>query len=671
MMSNKTWPVSLLMLCSLALVAQGCGDKKKKPASAAKGAAASLDRPSLGATNAKVEVLAFIDYQCPFCRANAADLLKVAEAHKGELRLRILNLPLEVHEGSVDLAKAAVAARQQGKWRAFYDHIYTLDKPDREAAIKWAAGAGVDAEKFKTALASKVVADEVARDVAIAGALGVTGTPSYIVNGGLLQGAKDAEAWAKVVSSQVARYDELAKAGAKRAEVMAKLVAANSEKRAPEYDKYVVKGQAPPPMPVPAKVERKSGVASAQIMPVGGGMGGIQVGQPVRVGDGNADSKIVWRVAVRPDDPVVGPVHALVTLVVFEDFQCPFCKKLQGTLKTLRTKYGDKIRVIFKHNPLPFHSDAMNAAMAAEAARAQGRFWQLHDALFEGQADLSQNGLTSKAAQAGLDASQFQNAMSSRGAEPRIQADIEQAAALGARGTPIIFVNGRKLVGAKGEAEIAALIDEELPKAEATVKAGTSLDTLYAKQVGEGKLLDSLDAKAAQIDVTGSATRGPSGAAIHIVTFQDLQCPFCARLDQHIATIEKEFPGRIKVTWMDFPLGDIHPQAQMAAEVGKGALAQGKFWEFMAAVMADQSKLDRAGLLATAAKVGVDAKKLAKALDEGAYKAAVEREKGIGAGLKVKGTPSVFINGHAFVPQLGFSATTFRSAVRRLLGTRQ
>ena len=122
---------------------------------------------------------------------------------------------------------------------------------------------------------------------------------------------------------------------------------------------------------------------------------------------------------------------------------------------------------------------------------------------------------------------------------------------------------------------------------------------------------------------------------------------------------------------MDFPLSDIHPQAQMAAEAGKEALAQGKFWEFMAAVMADQSKLDRAGLMATADKAGVDIKKLAKALDAGTHKAAVERERTLGAKLGVKGTPSVFINGHAFVPQLGFSATTFGSAVRRLLGTRQ
>lgn len=670
----RIWKIRLILLAVVglsALLSAGCGDKKKPAANATAAAVAGLERPTIGAAAPKVDVLAFVDYQCPYCKASAVRLLEVADKHKAVMRLRVLSLPLEVHEASVDLAKAAVAARKQGKWRAFHDDVYAQEAPSLAAAIAWAAKANLDAGKFKADLESKAVADEVARDVAIAAALGVTGTPSYIINGGLLQGAKDVAAWDQVVTNQVARYDEAAKAGGDPAAVLARLVAANSEERAPDYAKYVVKGDAPPAMPVPAKVTRKSGVASAQIMPVGGAMGGIQVGQPVRVGEEAGDSKTVWRVAVRPDDPVSGPASAPVTLVIFEDFQCPYCKQLQGTLKTLREKYGDKIRVVFKHNPLPFHADAMKAAIAAEAARGQGKFWQLHDALFAGQDDLSSQALSAKAKTAGLDGPQFDNAMASKGSEPRIQSDIEQAAALGARGTPIIFVNGRKLVGAKEIAEISALIDEELPKADALLKQGVPADGLYDKQIGEGKLLDSLGAKAAQIDTTGAATRGPSGAAIHIVAFQDLQCPFCARLDQHIAVIEAEFPGRIKVTWMDFPLNEIHPQAQMAAEVGKEALAQGKFWPFMAAIMADQSKLDREGLLATATTVGMDAKKLSKAMEGGAHKAAVERERAIGAALGVKGTPSVFINGHAFTPQLGFSANTFRSAVRRLLGTRQ
>ena len=137
-----------------------------------------------------------------------------------------------------------------------------------------------------------------------------------------------------------------------------------------------------------------------------------------------------------------------------------------------------------------------------------------------------------------------------------------------------------------------------------------------------------------------------------------------------MAAVEKEFDGRVKVTWMDFPLSKIHPQAQLAAEAGKEALAQGNFWQFGAAVMADQTKLDTEGLVAHAKKVGMDTKKLRAALKSHKWTAQVAKERAEGAKLAVKGTPSVFINGYSFTPQLGFSANTFRSAIRRLLGAR-
>jgi protein-disulfide isomerase len=417
-------------------------------------------------------------------------------------------------------------------------------------------------------------------------------------------------------------------------------------------------------------VARRSGVASAQIVAAGGGMGGINVGEPVRLGAEVGDPSTVWRVAVRPDDPMIGPAQAPVTVVVFEDFECPFCAKLQPVLTALAQANKDKLRIVFKHNPLPFHKNAMPAAEAAEAARSQGKFWQMHDRLYGAQDKLDAESIRGHAQAVGLDLSQFDNALKAGSARERIQADVEQAAALSARGTPNIFINGKKLVGAKEQAVLQQVVDAELARALALAKGGAP-DGLYERLVGEGKLLDSLGAKAEEVDTTGAAFRGPAAAAINIVTFQDFQCPFCARLDPHIAEMEKEFPGQVRVTWLDFPLRDIHPNADLAAQAGKEALAQGKLWRFHEAVMADQSKLDREGLLALGKKAGLNTKALAAALDSGKWKEAVQRERATGEKLGVKGTPSVFINGHAFVPQLGFSANTFRTAIRRLLGTRQ
>src|SRR5262245_10031336 len=89
------------------------------------------------------------------------------------------------------------------------------------------------------------------------------------------------------------------------------------------------------------------------------------------------------------DAPVEGGREALGTLVVFSDFQCPFCARLVGTLDQLQKKYGDRIRIAFKHNPLPFHPNAMQAAQAAVAAQKQGRFWPMYRRLYQHQAQLA------------------------------------------------------------------------------------------------------------------------------------------------------------------------------------------------------------------------------------------------------------------------------------------
>jgi protein-disulfide isomerase len=259
--------------------------------------------------------------------------------------------------------------------------------------------------------------------------------------------------------------------------------------------------------------------------------------------------------------------------------------------------------------------------------------------------------------------------MAAHGAKSRIEEDMEQAAALGARGTPNLFINGRKLVGAKDEAVLKALIDEELAKAEALVKGGTAPGQVYETIISKGKLLDSLAPEAKELALPKTvATRGPVGAAVHIVTFQDFQCPFSARLDPHLRALEAEMPGRIKVTWVDFPMDKIHPLAQTFAQAGQEALAQGKFWEFHKAVTEGGDQRDEAILRQRAKQAGLDLKKLEAALKDQRHAAAVAAGAALGQSLEVKGTPTVYLNGHLFMPQNGFSTATFRTAVTRLLG---
>jgi protein-disulfide isomerase len=160
--------------------------------------------------------------------------------------------------------------------------------------------------------------------------------------------------------------------------------------------------------------------------------------------------------------PVRGAAGAPVTVVVYSDFQCPFCARGADRMKEIAQRYGERVRFVFKHQPLPMHGDAKLAAVASIAAAEQGRFWEFHDALFARQGELDRAGLRQRAAELGLDGERFAQALDDAGLAAKVAADQEEAERLGVRGTPTFFVNGRKLIGAQPLASFTAVIDEEL-----------------------------------------------------------------------------------------------------------------------------------------------------------------------------------------------------------------
>ncbi len=174
-----------------------------------------------------------------------------------------------------------------------------------------------------------------------------------------------------------------------------------------------------------------------------------------------------------------GPADAKVTLVMITDFQCPFCKRAQPTIQALERRYGADLRIVVKHNPLAFHNRARPAALAAEAAHEQGKFWELHDLLYENNRALSDEDLRRWAKKAGCDMPRFRSDQGKAALARRVDADIELARKLGARGTPAFFVNGRFLSGAQPEAAFAEVIDEELTEADRRIASGTPQDSLY------------------------------------------------------------------------------------------------------------------------------------------------------------------------------------------------
>lgn len=183
------------------------------------------------------------------------------------------------------------------------------------------------------------------------------------------------------------------------------------------------------------------------------------------------------------DSPVKGPQDAWVTIVEVSEFQCPYCKRVTDTLKQIHEKYPQDVRFVFKHNPLPFHNRAKPAAIAGECAREQGKFWELHDAMFAGQPALEDNNLEAYAKSAGVDVGKWKTCYTGQKHAQRIDADTQLAASFGARGTPAFFINGRFLSGAQPFENFQKVIDEELAKAKAS---GISKKDYYA-QVVEAK----------------------------------------------------------------------------------------------------------------------------------------------------------------------------------------
>jgi protein-disulfide isomerase len=163
--------------------------------------------------------------------------------------------------------------------------------------------------------------------------------------------------------------------------------------------------------------------------------------------------------------PVKGPANAPVTIVAWSDFECPFCSRVVPTLKQLEEEYKGKIKVAFKHQPLPFHPNAKPAAAASMAAHEQGKFWEFHDKLFANQRALDRTSLDKYAEELKLDMGKFKAAMDSGKYNELIEADSAEGSRVGANGTPTFFINGRTLVGAQPVEAFKRVIDEELQKA--------------------------------------------------------------------------------------------------------------------------------------------------------------------------------------------------------------
>jgi protein-disulfide isomerase len=570
--------------------------------------------PTWGGRGAPVTIVVFSDFQCPFCSRAEATVDQV-KTNYGPDKVRIVwkNEPLPFHPNAKPAAEAAqgvFALKGSEAFWKFHDLAFKNQQALAEDKyVEWAQTAGVtDAAKFKAGLSAHTWADKVEKDHAIAQKAGVSGTPAFFINGVLLSGAQPYDKFKTVIDQELSKAQAKIASGTPKDKIYVAMSTENKKNA-----------------PAPAKDEDEGE---------------------------KEDTKTVFKVPVA-GSPVLGPNNALVTIVEFSDFQCPYCKRTEDTLKKIRETYGDKVRFVWKHEPLPFHPRAEPAAEVTLEARAQKGdkgFWAAHDALFDSQPKLEDADLEAAAQKIGLDVGKVKDAIKTHKYKKEIDADAELGDDLQASGTPHFFINGRRLVGAQPFEKFQKIIDDEVKHAQDVLAKGVKQDKLYDELIKDGKGAPEPEKKNVAPSPNAPA-KGNTKSKVVIQEFSDFQCPFCSRVEDTVAQVMKDYGDRVQLQWRNLPL-PMHADAPAAAQASLEAYKQkgpDAFWKMHDKLYAAQKTPDglkRPALEKMAEELGLNVDKFKSALDTESHKAEIEADKKAANDAGIGGTPAFVINGY-------------------------
>ncbi|MBX3275119.1 MAG: thioredoxin domain-containing protein [Sandaracinaceae bacterium] len=594
--------------------------------------------PARGGAEPLVTIVTFSEFECPFCARVAPTMERVRETYGDRVRYVFRHNPLPFHTNALPAAQAAHEAYEQGgdaRFFALHDVLFANQRAlDRASLEQHAAQAGLDVPRLRVALDTERHRARVQRDMDAAAAAAARGTPAFFVNGRVVMGAQPYERFAEVIDEELALAEALLARGVPRRRLYETFQRDAIAQPAPREDTPAARPQ--------------------------------------------ADPSAIYRVPIE-GSPARGPADALVTIVEISEFQCPFCARSQATLHAIAERYGRDVRFVFKHNPLPFHDRAMPAARLAIEADRQGRFWPVHDALFENFQSLDDATLESIARANGLDMRRVRDALAERTTPTVVARDQELARTLGATGTPTFFINGRNLRGAQPIEAFARVIDEELARARALVAAGTPRHAVYEAATRGGLTQPAPAAPRAPPSAPPAGeiqrytlpipprtpSRGAAGAPLTIQVISDFQCPFCARAVATVDQIEQRYRGRVRIVFRHYPLSfheRAFPAAEASVEVYEHA-GERAFWAYHDRLFQNQRALDDEGLVAHAAAIpGVDPSRVRAALRERRHRARVQADVDAvaAAGMSV-GTPSFLIGTRLLQGAQPFEA--FQSAI--------
>jgi protein-disulfide isomerase len=599
--------------------AEGAASASAAPDQSAASVPVSSKDPQWGKPNAPVTVVEISDFQCPFC-SRVVPTVKQIQDKYGPDKVRVVwkNNPLPFHKNARPAHEAAMTVFALGGndafWKFYNSAFGNQQGLSDENYEKWAAEAGVDRAKFKAAYASKKYAAKVDEDLAMAKKVGAQGTPAFRINGVTLSGAQPIDKFTEVIDAQLAEAKKLVASGTKPADV---------------YVTLTNKNQAAQPAQAAAAAKKGD--------------------------DAEEDDKSVWKVLVQDDDPIKGPKDALVTMIVFSDFQCPFCKRVEDTLKQVADAYPNDVRFVWKDNPLPFHPRAKpSAELARFAYKTKGdkAFWEVHDAIFASNPKIEDDDLKGIAEKAGLKWDDVKSAIDNNKFADKIDGSVELANDVQARGTPHFFINGVRLSGAQPLEAFKKAIDEQLVKAKAIVAKGTPKAKVYDEIMKDAKGPPPPEKKEIPTADATCPVKGPASAKVTITIFSDFQCPFCKRVEPTLAEIEKQYGSKVKFVWRHMPL-PFHADAPLAGQAAQEAFAQkgnSAFWKMHDKLFEAQGTSDdaikRPNLEKIAADIGLNMDKFKAALDSGSHKAKLDADTKIGNDAGINGTPAFVINGY-------------------------
>jgi protein-disulfide isomerase len=568
--------------------------------------------PMWGKRDAPVTIVIFSDFQCPFCSRGEATIDQVKTTY-GQDKVRIVwkNEPLSFHPNAKPAAEAAMgvfALKGADAFWKFHDLAFKNQQTlGDENYVTWAGQAGVtDIAKFKAGLAAHTWADKVEKDHAIAQKAGVNGTPAFFINGASLSGAQPFEKFKTLIDQELTKAQAKIAGGTPKDKVYVAMSTENKKNA-----------------PAPKEEEEEK-----------------------------EDTKSVFKVPVG-QSPQLGNANALVTIVEFSDFQCPYCKRTEETLKKIRDTYGDKVRFVWKEEPLPFHPRAEPAAELGRAARAEKGdkgWWAAHDAMFDSQPKLDDADLEAVAVKIGIDKGKAMDAIKTHKFKKEIDADSELADDLQASGTPHFFINGRRLVGAQPFEKFQKIIDEEVKHAQDVLAKGVSPAKLYDELVKDGKGAPEPEKKAVA-PAQNSPAKGNTKSKIIIQEFSDFQCPFCSRVEDTVNQVMKDYGDRVQLQWRNLPL-PMHADAPLAAQAAQEAYKQkgaDAFWKMHDKLYGGQKAQDglkRQALEGYAQELGLNMDKFKAALDTNSHKAEIEADEKAAKDAGISGTPAFVINGY-------------------------